>query len=205
MSTKTTFKRIALVAVAALGFGVLSVVPSQAVVSGLVVTTTNGKATHLNSDSSTAATINVQFLALSGVNDSVTVDIVAAAAFPTDATSVLANSGLWLTESTTSLGINDHPTVDTAAAGAVVNGNFARKAGITVDTADDARSIFLTAPCPTPINSVIKANKGYDAAHALDPDGLLRLPSQGTHASRVMLPVLYVPTGHALHANWAVS
>ena len=30
MSTKTTFKRIALVAVAALGFGMLSVVPSQA-------------------------------------------------------------------------------------------------------------------------------------------------------------------------------
>ena len=30
MSTKTTFKRIALVAVAALGFGLLSVVPSSA-------------------------------------------------------------------------------------------------------------------------------------------------------------------------------
>ena len=33
MSTKTTFKRIALVAVAALGLGVLSVAPSQAAVS----------------------------------------------------------------------------------------------------------------------------------------------------------------------------
>ena len=33
MSTKTTIKRIALVAVSALGFGMLSVVPSQAVVS----------------------------------------------------------------------------------------------------------------------------------------------------------------------------
>jgi trimeric autotransporter adhesin len=30
MSTKTTFKRVALVAVAALGLGVLSVAPSQA-------------------------------------------------------------------------------------------------------------------------------------------------------------------------------
>jgi trimeric autotransporter adhesin len=132
MSTKTTFKRIALVAVAALGFGVISVAPSQAVVSGLVVTATNGTATHLNSDSRTAATISVQFLALNGAVDSVTVDIVAASAFPADATSVLANSGFWLTESTTSLGGNDHPTVDTAAAGAVVNGNFARQAAITV-------------------------------------------------------------------------
>jgi len=34
MSTKTTIKRIALVAVAALGFGVMSVVPSSAVESG---------------------------------------------------------------------------------------------------------------------------------------------------------------------------
>jgi len=34
MSTKTTFKRVALVAVAALGFGLLSVVPSSAAISG---------------------------------------------------------------------------------------------------------------------------------------------------------------------------
>ena len=34
MSTKTTFKRIALVAVAALGFGMLSVVPSNATLIG---------------------------------------------------------------------------------------------------------------------------------------------------------------------------
>ena len=38
MSTKTTFKRIALVAVAALGLGVLSVAPSSATVSALTVT-----------------------------------------------------------------------------------------------------------------------------------------------------------------------
>jgi len=44
MSTKTTFKRIALVAVAALGLGVLSVAPSSAAVSNLSVTVTNGTA-----------------------------------------------------------------------------------------------------------------------------------------------------------------
>jgi len=37
MSTKTTFKRIALVAVAALGFGVLSVVPSQAAATAVTM------------------------------------------------------------------------------------------------------------------------------------------------------------------------
>ena len=45
MSTKTNFKRIALVAVAALGLGVLSSVPSQAEVVGTVtLATTNGTA-----------------------------------------------------------------------------------------------------------------------------------------------------------------
>jgi len=63
MSTKTTFKRIALVAVAALGLGVLSVAPSQATVSALTVTGANGtstlSATGYVSDSTTAATITV--------------------------------------------------------------------------------------------------------------------------------------------------
>ena len=64
MSTKTNFKRIALVAVAALGLGVLSSVPSQATVSGTpTVTVTNGSATLTQSDSSTAATIAVRYFA----------------------------------------------------------------------------------------------------------------------------------------------
>jgi hypothetical protein len=119
MSTKTTFKRIALVAVAAMGFGVLSVVPSQAVVSGLVVTATNGTATHLNSDSRTAAVIDVRFLAQNGEADSVTVQIVAAAAFPELSNNVLVNSGIFWTESSTSLGGNNHPLIDTLTANTV--------------------------------------------------------------------------------------
>jgi len=62
MSTKTTFKRVALVAVAALGLGVLSVVPSSAAVIGLTVTPVDGTATTAKSDSSTAATLQVRFL-----------------------------------------------------------------------------------------------------------------------------------------------
>jgi len=69
MSTKTNFKRIALVAVAALGMGVLSSVPSQAVgnadsltvATGTQYTTTAG-GSHL-ADSGTAATATFQFLA----------------------------------------------------------------------------------------------------------------------------------------------
>jgi hypothetical protein len=71
MSTKTNFKRIALVAVAALGLGVLSSVPSQAVVTGTVaVTITNGTATTALADSTTAGSVKVRWLA-TGTTDTV--------------------------------------------------------------------------------------------------------------------------------------
>jgi hypothetical protein len=64
MSTKTNFKRIALVAVAALGLGVLSSVPSQAAVTGtLAVTISNGTATTALADSTTAGSVKVRWLA----------------------------------------------------------------------------------------------------------------------------------------------
>jgi len=64
MSTKTNFKRIALVAVAALGLGLLSSVPTQAASIGTpTVTVTNGTATVGTSDSTTAATIAVRYYA----------------------------------------------------------------------------------------------------------------------------------------------
>jgi hypothetical protein len=79
MSTKTTFKRIALVAVAALGFGVLSVVPSQATVLELTVSTpTAGSAGAVGAktDSTTASTFSVSALFGAGVADTVTVQFV---------------------------------------------------------------------------------------------------------------------------------
>jgi len=74
MSTKTNFKRIALVAVAALGMGVLSSVPSQAAVSGLTVTATDGTSSFAVSDSTTAANLNIT--ALMEIGDSITVQVV---------------------------------------------------------------------------------------------------------------------------------
>jgi trimeric autotransporter adhesin len=71
MSTKTTFKRIALVAVAALGLGVLSVAPSSASVVGLTVASTNGTATTSVFDSTTATTLRVTFTSTAAA-DSVT-------------------------------------------------------------------------------------------------------------------------------------
>ena len=73
MSTKTNFKRIALVAVASLGLGLLSSVPSQAALSiAPTLTVTNGTATTSASDSRTAGTVKVYTLS-SANTDSVIV------------------------------------------------------------------------------------------------------------------------------------
>jgi len=69
MSTKTTIKRIALVAVSALGFGLISAVPAaQAFPLNATVTTTNGTPTTASSDSLTAATVGVKFLTLAATD-----------------------------------------------------------------------------------------------------------------------------------------
>jgi hypothetical protein len=95
MSTKTNFKRIALVAVAALGMGVLSSVPSQAVIPAtsisLTASATAGSVSTVTAatDSTTGATITLTFLAQVTNTDSVTLTVApkskpaAAAAYPT--------------------------------------------------------------------------------------------------------------------------
>jgi len=90
MSTKTTFKRIALVAVAALGLGVLSVAPSSATPSGVTVTATSGTAGLVGaaSDSTTGAQISVAGLLDAGYTDSITVTFVQKSAYPATASVV---------------------------------------------------------------------------------------------------------------------
>jgi trimeric autotransporter adhesin len=85
----TTIKRIALVAVAALGLGVLSVAPSQAAVQDLTVTVTaNGTPTLSSQDTRTAAAFTVAGLLDAGTADTVSVTVIqktipAGAATPT--------------------------------------------------------------------------------------------------------------------------
>ena len=64
MSTKTTFKRIALVTVAALGFGVMSVAPSSAVVNADSLTLSAATAAQTTAETQTAssAVATISFL-----------------------------------------------------------------------------------------------------------------------------------------------
>jgi hypothetical protein len=78
MSTKTTFKRIALVTVAALGFGVMSVVPSNAVINADSLTLSAATAAQNTAETQTAtsAVATVAFLGASGDSMSVTASLV---------------------------------------------------------------------------------------------------------------------------------
>jgi hypothetical protein len=78
MSTKTTFKRVALVTVAALGFGVMSVVPSNAVINADSLTLSAATAAQNTAETQTAtsAVATVAFLGASGDSMSVTASLV---------------------------------------------------------------------------------------------------------------------------------
>jgi len=106
MSTKTNFKRIALVAVAALGMGVLNSVPSQAAVAAanLTVTATNGTASLTQSDSRTGGTVAITWLG-SANTDTVVVTI-AAKSKPSAATTY-PSGYLSVSDTSTSVGAGD--------------------------------------------------------------------------------------------------
>jgi len=149
MSTKTTFKRIALVAVAALVLGVLSVAPSQAAPTTLTVTGTNGTATVLKSDSSTAASVVVSYFA-AAATDSVTVTFVAKSK-PKAASSVSAATFM-LTDSTTSVAASP-ATFDTLTA----TSSIASGAGAALSRGVAASAAYQARIIPGAANTYISA------------------------------------------------
>jgi len=141
MSTKTNFKRIALVAAAALGLGVLSSVPSQATVGGPTVTVTAGTGTTISSDSSTAALATVAFLK-GAAADSVTVSGVVKSV---PAGQAATNMVLMFVDSTTG-----YTATTGVYKGGAVSGGFAAPRDTTVTgsfnvTANASDSITSTA------------------------------------------------------------
>ena len=66
MSTKTTIKRIALVSVAALGLGVMSVVPSKAASQADLLALSAATGTMLTGETSTALSVTSSFLSGTG-------------------------------------------------------------------------------------------------------------------------------------------
>jgi len=73
MSTKTTFKRVALVTVAALGFGVLATVPSQATINSDTFALSAATAAQTTAETATATSATISFGWLGTTNDSASV------------------------------------------------------------------------------------------------------------------------------------
>ena len=154
MSTTTNFKRIALVAVAALGMGVLSSVPSQAAIgsSSIVLTTTAGTAvadqtTANQQDSATGALVAVQFLASTANFDSVTVEL-AAKSKPT-VSSTYPKALIQLVDTANATALTD-VKLDTRPAGAgsqTVNVQAAGLTGLKRETLGSG--VFTTADSGT--------------------------------------------------------
>jgi trimeric autotransporter adhesin len=154
MSTKTTFKRIALVAVAALGLGVLSVAPSSAIVTGLTVTVTNGTAglPNAKADSSTAGTILIT--ALMENADSITVQLVKKPGFPAASAADSDKVYLYNLDSVTPSAAPTY-TVDTTTAG-----NLATAGTFPVTGATEAPALATGT-----IARIVKGNSTANLSH----------------------------------------
>jgi len=114
MSTKTTIKRIALVAAASLGLGVLSVVPANAAPSQVAISVTNGTKTlgSLTQDTATGALVSVTAIH-SAASDS-TIVTITPKTYPTGITASQVVGNLVFMDtavSTVSLGTTDTVTV----------------------------------------------------------------------------------------------
>jgi hypothetical protein len=130
MSTKTTFKRVALVAVAALGFGVLTVAPSSAVVNTDLLTVSAATATQTTAETSTATSVVATLTFLAGVqydSMSVTTSLVSGPAGSTalpyltlvETTSALVDTatGVWGVPLLTQIGPNTPTRVSNSTNG----------------------------------------------------------------------------------------
>jgi len=139
MSTKTTFKRVALVAVAALGLGVLSVAPSNA--AALSVTVTPSATTSAIKTGETA-TISLTVSGILGAAaDSLTV-----VGIRTKGTSGTVNFNGTTDSTTTQLRAGD-----SAGAGAVLASGAYSAGGIALDTT-------TASAAGTAVRAVVKAN-----------------------------------------------
>jgi hypothetical protein len=166
MSTKTNFKRIALVAVAALGMGLLSSAPSQAAFQGvagsqLTITAVNGTGTleGAASDSTTAATVTVSGLALAN-SDSYTITAIKKS-WPALTTSALTPTlqFMWADTATSTspvnlTGINGSDTSTAITTGALGSGATAYSSAFN-STTDSRTTVSAAADSSIGANSFV--------------------------------------------------
>ena len=200
MSTKTTFKRIALVAVAALGMGLVSSIPAQAAPSAVTITLGSAGAKTLGSttvDTTTGQTVTITALN-SVATDSVYVSITPKS-FPSGATtSTILGNLLFLDTAVTTASLATTDTVfavwttggtanvpvtvsQTAARGAALSASGLAGGGVSIG-GRGAESITTTSTGATSITSFNLTNGSGTTGYV---GGRFRLYLDDSYGSRV--------------------
>jgi trimeric autotransporter adhesin len=144
MSTKTTFKRIALVTVAALGFGVLAIVPSQATVQANSLTLSSATSSVLTGETLTASS---SVATLSFLNTNVA-DTVSVTAYLMSAPAGNTSTPYLALSETTSAQVDTAAKIATPrAVGYVITTQVAYVAGTAATAAVTAKfKVYMNAP-----------------------------------------------------------
>ncbi len=171
MSTKTSIKRIALVAVSALGFGLLSVMPAKAV-DNAVTAVLDSTGTLSNTETATA---------LAGANNYVVVQVDQDA---TDPTVVVATGGTLVNSSLAGTGTSSvvvsegtgtvNINVPTPTAGTITVKSYAITNGVQATTAASTVTITVLAAASGTVyssSSVAVTTPSADARIVVDADG----------------------------------
>jgi hypothetical protein len=214
MSTKTTFKRVALVAVAALGFGTLSsVAPASAAASARTATSVSvGATSPARAGVLATTTVTLNFAAALEASDSMVVSAKVIAAPATSqlviASSVLTNGfNSGAVDATTHLGFSKNPatsdtvTNSTREVAAVTDGDGLQKVGVSAvftNAASTAKSttvlLSFKADVAGTYQILVSQNASGTAYAAGDASSTWTVTTTGTPASIVM------STRNATHA-----
>jgi hypothetical protein len=222
MSTKTTFKRIALVAVAALGLGVLSVVPSNAAADS----TTLGSATSA-ATTGVAVTNTVSISAIAaGAGETLTATVVLLSAPATStASSVLPTFSVVAAQSTAAAAANANVGVPSNVlnVGAIAAGRYTAAGTLTVtpdvagvyvyritpggSTALNTTAQTWTVTAVAPVVQSIKAylNTDTTTATTADASSLSYTAASSVTAKGAVVVQQYSTTDTATPATTAIS
>jgi hypothetical protein len=206
MSTKTIYKRIALVAVAALGAGVLSVAPASAAYTS-VFDATGSSPTLVESTSLVATATQTQ---MSGPNNFVTVNTTNTAGVVTITGSTLgtaATSGVTIAADKLSASQTDDTAyiIPTKTAGTITVNFYLTTNGVTSTTADDILVITVNDAATylaSPVNSTSVIAKGSGSPTTATVDDVVTASNLGA-AGQAANIVVAVKDGTA--AKTAVS
>jgi trimeric autotransporter adhesin len=222
MSTKTTFKRVALVAVASLGFGLLSVVPSNAANVSVVVvssaitnaTQTGGAVTPINAGTAMTADLKVTLTGDLAIGDSGTATYAVAAstkAITANCTfTAAAVTGLTIAVSNATTGTFTYTATAAVTGAAITLGTASCPTTIgglyTITSTGTITLVSLVAVTPTATAPGVLPATGAAYVTGLNvTQGLTRNTTAGTASVGGNATMVYYPKYHTVATAFTIK